>query len=131
MGREDIRSKRNDQQTQKESGSSNRSAALWMDLANLSVAAEQVQRRPFHGTNLAFPYSSMQKHLSVKTQRAGVVHINCQTGHLFWEEENLDPVVWQYAKKYLVQEGFLEQALGTLDPQPNYDADPLLDEILN
>jgi hypothetical protein len=73
----------------------------------------------------------MQKHLSVKTQSAGVVHINCQTGHLFWEEENLDPVVSQYAKKYLVQEGFVEQALGVLDPQPNYKADPLLDEILN
>jgi hypothetical protein len=47
----------------------------------------------------------MQKHLSVKTQRAGIVHINCQTGHLFWEEENLDPVVRQYAEKYLVEEG--------------------------
>ena len=72
----------------------------------------------------------MQKHLSVKTQRAGTVHINCQSGHLFWEEENLDPVVRQYAKKYLVQEGFLEQALGVLNPQPNYDADLFLDEIL-
>jgi len=61
----------------------------------------------------------MQKHLSVKTQRAGIVYINCQTGHMFWEEENLDPVVRQYAKKYLVQEGFLEQAIGALDPQIN------------
>ena len=59
----------------------------------------------------------MQKHLSVKTQRAGLVHINRQSGRLFWEEENLDPVVQQYAKKYLVQEGFVEQALGALEPQ--------------
>ena len=73
----------------------------------------------------------MQKHLSVKTHTAGMVHINCRTGHLFWEEEDLDPVVQQYAKKYLVQEGFVEQALGVLDPQPNYDADLFLDEILN
>jgi hypothetical protein len=61
----------------------------------------------------------MQKHLSVKTQRAGLVHINRQSGRLFWEEENLDPVVQQYAKKYLVQEGFVEQALGALEPQPD------------
>jgi hypothetical protein len=61
----------------------------------------------------------MQKHLSVKTQRAGLVHIHRQSGRLFWEEENLDPVVQQYAKKYLVQEGFVEQALGALEPQPD------------
>ena len=73
----------------------------------------------------------MQKYLSVKTQTAGMVHINRQTGHLFWEEENPDPVVRQYAKKYLVQEGFLEQALGVLNPQPSYDADLFLDEIAN
>jgi hypothetical protein len=53
----------------------------------------------------------MRKYLSVTTHRAGIVRINCQSGQLFWEEENLDPVVKQYAKKYLVQDGFLEQAL--------------------
>ena len=73
----------------------------------------------------------MQKHLSVKTQRAGIVYINCQTGHMFWEEENLDPVVRQYAKKYLVQEGFLEQAIGALDPQINESADLFLEDISN
>ena len=61
----------------------------------------------------------MQKYLSVKIREAGVVHINCQSGHMFWEEENLDPVVQQYARKYLVQEGFVEQALGALEPQPD------------
>ena len=71
----------------------------------------------------------MQEYLSVKTQMAGIVHINRQTGHMFWEEENLDPVIRQYAKKYLVQEGFLEQALGILNPQPSYGANPFLDEI--
>jgi hypothetical protein len=73
----------------------------------------------------------MQKHLFVKTQRAGIVYINCQTGHMFWEEENLDPVVRQYAKKYLVQEGFLEQAIGALDPQINESADLFLEDISN
>jgi hypothetical protein len=73
----------------------------------------------------------MQKYLSVKTQIAGMAHINRQSGNIFWEEEDLDPVVRQYAKKYLVQEGFLEQALGVLNPQPSYEADPFLDEISN
>jgi hypothetical protein len=80
---------------------------------------------------LAAKRNSMQKHLSVKTQRAGMVHINCQSGDMFWEEENLDPVTRQYAKKYLVEEGFLEKALGVLDPQPNYHAELFLDEILD
>ncbi len=72
----------------------------------------------------------MQKHLSVITHAAGIVHINRQNGHLFWEEENLDPVVKQYAKKYLVQEGFVEQALGVLNPETNESADLFLDDIL-
>jgi hypothetical protein len=73
----------------------------------------------------------MQKYLCVKIRKAGVVHINCQTGHMFWEEENLDPAWRESVKKYLVQEGFVELALGVLNPQPNYDADPFLDEITN
>ena len=72
----------------------------------------------------------MQKHLSVITHGAGMVHINCQSGHLFWEEENLDPVVKQYAKKYLLQEGFVEQALGVLDPQPLQGPNLVLDDNL-
>jgi len=73
----------------------------------------------------------MQTHLSVITHTAGIVHINRQTGHLFWEEENLDPVVKQYAKKYLWEEGFIELALGILDPQPNESSDLFLDDVLN
>jgi hypothetical protein len=81
--------------------------------------------------NLALQRNSMQTHLSVITHTAGIVHINRQTGHLFWEEENLDPVVRQYAKKYLLQEGFVEQALGVLDPEPHPVPDLFLDDILN
>jgi hypothetical protein len=44
-----------------------------------------------------------------------------------WEENNLDPVLRQYAKKYLVEEGFVEQAVGALDPEPNQSADLFLD----
>ena len=72
----------------------------------------------------------MQKYLSVKIRKAGVVHINCQNGHMFWEEENLDPVSRQYVKKYLVQEGFVELALGVLDPQPSDVASPFYDDDL-
>jgi hypothetical protein len=50
---------------------------------------------------------------------------------MFWEEENLDPVVKQYAKKYLVQEGFLEQALGVLNPAPHPGPALFLDDVLN
>jgi hypothetical protein len=73
----------------------------------------------------------MQKHLSVITHGVGIVHINRETGHMFWEEENLDPVVQQYAKKYLVQEGFIEQALGILDPEPHQVPDLFLYDVLN
>jgi hypothetical protein len=73
----------------------------------------------------------MQKHLSVMTHNAGIVHINRQSGDLFWEKENLDPVVKQYAKNYLWAEGFIELALGILDPQPNESSDLFLDDVLN
>ena len=73
----------------------------------------------------------MQKHLSVITDKAGIVYIDCQSGHLFWEEENLDPVLKQYTKNYLWAEGFIEQALGILDPQPNESSDLFLDDVLN
>jgi hypothetical protein len=73
----------------------------------------------------------MQKHLSVVTPVAGMVHINCQSGQLFWEEENLDPVVKQYAKNYLWAEGFIELALGILDPSPHPVPDLLLDDVLD
>lgn len=71
----------------------------------------------------------MQKHLSVVTQKAGIVYIGCQSGCLFWEEENLDPVVKQYAKNYLWEEGFMELALGILDPAPGQVPDLFLDDV--
>ena len=72
----------------------------------------------------------MQKNLVVMTQAAGIVRINRRTGRIFWEQKNLDPVLRQYAKKYLVEEGFVEQAIGALDPQPNESADLFLDDDL-
>ena len=73
----------------------------------------------------------MQKNLVVMTHAAGIVRINRRTGRILWEENNLDPVLMQYAKKYLVEEGFVEQAVGALDPEPNQSADLFLDDISN
>jgi hypothetical protein len=99
---------------------------------NLCAAiGQRVQGSLVPGTDLATSRNSMQKYLSVTIRKAGVVHINCESGHMFWEEDNLDPVSRQYVKKYLVQEGFVDLALGVLDPQPTYDADLFLDEISN
>jgi hypothetical protein len=71
----------------------------------------------------------MRKKLVVMTQAAGIVHINRKTGQILWEQRNLDPVLRQYAKKYLVEEGFIEQALGALDPQPSESGDLFLDDF--
>jgi hypothetical protein len=51
-----------------------------------------------------------------------------KTGVMFWEEEDLDPVLKQYAKKYIIDEGFLEQALGALEPLPERVIDSFLDD---
>jgi hypothetical protein len=58
----------------------------------------------------------MQKSFFVLTSATGIVQIDRQTGVMRWEQEDLDPVLKQYAKKYVVSEGFLEQALGVLEP---------------
>ena len=70
----------------------------------------------------------MQHYLSVSTDAAGVVHIDRQTGVMFWEKEDLDPVLKQYAKKYILDEGFLEQALGALETLPDRQIDAFFDD---
>jgi hypothetical protein len=72
----------------------------------------------------------MQHYLCVLTDPVGVVHIDRQTGVMFWEEEDLDPVLKQYAKKYIIDEGFLEQALGLLDPLPDREIDSFFDDAI-
>jgi hypothetical protein len=64
------------------------------------------------------PENLMQHYLSILTDVVGVVHIDRHTGVMFWEQEDLDPALKQYAKKYIIDEGFLEQALGALEPLP-------------
>ena len=69
----------------------------------------------------------MKHYFSVLTDAVGVVHIDRQTGGMFWEQEDLDPVLKQYAKKYIIDEGFLEQALGALEPLPDREIDSFID----
>jgi hypothetical protein len=68
------------------------------------------------------------QHYFVLTGAVGVVHIDRQTGVMFWEKEDLDPVLKQYAKKYIMDEGFLEQALGALEPLPDREIDSFFDD---
>jgi hypothetical protein len=60
---------------------------------------------------------------------AGIVHIDSVTGTTNFEERDVDPVLRQFAKRYLVCEGFIEQAIGALDPVPDQWVTMLLDNI--
>jgi hypothetical protein len=62
-------------------------------------------------------HTSMPKKYSIANHLAGTVHIDHTTGALSWDQNNLDPVIQSYVKKYLFDEGFIEEALGMLDPR--------------
>jgi len=72
----------------------------------------------------------MEKYLRVHTSMGGFVRIDPITGNLCWEREDLDPVKRQYAETYLAIEGFIEQAIGTLDPAPDKEVKAMLDSIV-
>ncbi len=74
------------------------------------------------------PPENLMQHYFVLTDAVGVVHIDRQTGVMSWEKEDLDPVLKQYAKKYILDEGFLEQALGALEPRPDREIDSFFDD---
>jgi hypothetical protein len=71
----------------------------------------------------------MQAKYSVAIHLVGTVHINRATGALSWDRENLDPVIKSYIKKYLFDEGFIEHALGMLDPAIDQEITALLDSL--
>jgi len=75
--------------------------------------------RKAFGTYLAdcASYTSMPKKYSIANHLAGTVHIDHATGALSWDQNDLDPVIQSYVKKYLFDEGFIEEALGMLDPR--------------
>jgi hypothetical protein len=68
----------------------------------------------------------MQENFSITNHLVGTVHIDQLTGALTWDQANLDPVTQKYVKRYLLDEGFIELALGALDPV----LDPELTELL-
>jgi hypothetical protein len=68
----------------------------------------------------------MQENYSIVHHLVGTVHIHQMTGALSWDRKNLDPVAQRYVKRYLFDEGFIEQALGMLDPA----LDPKVPEFL-
>jgi len=73
--------------------------------------------------------TSMQAKYSVAIHLVGIVQINHSTGALSWDKENLDPVIKSYIKKYLFDEGFVEHALGMLDPALDQEINALLDSL--
>jgi hypothetical protein len=80
--------------------------------------------------DLAAFFRPMEKYLRVHTFTAGFVHIELGTGNLAWGKNDLHPLMKKYAEKYLALEGFFEQAIGVLDPEPDKDVKTVLDNIL-
>ena len=68
----------------------------------------------------------MQENYSIVNHLIGIVQIDQITGALNWDQKNLDPVVQKYVKRYLFDEGFIEQALGALDPELDHEFGDLI-----
>ncbi len=73
----------------------------------------------------------MQEKYSFTHPLVGTVHIDPVTGALSWDQENLDLVVKRYVKRYLFEEGFIEQALGMLDPALDQQTTALLEGLMD
>jgi hypothetical protein len=71
----------------------------------------------------------MQAKYTVTNQWVGTVYIDHATGALSWDQTVADPVIKSYVKKYLFDEGFVEQALGILDPVINEEINTLLKSL--
>jgi hypothetical protein len=87
--------------------------------------------RKAFGTYLAHStsHTSMPKKYSITNHLAGTVHIDHATGALSWDQNDLDPVIQSYVKKYLFDEGFIEEALGMLDPRLDRQVIELLESL--
>ncbi|MBV8140981.1 MAG: hypothetical protein JO279_01590 [Verrucomicrobia bacterium] len=75
------------------------------------------------------PSNFMQAKYSVTIKWVGIVYIDHRTGALSWERQIADPVIKSYVKKYLCDEGFVEQALAILDPVINDEVKLLLKSV--
>jgi hypothetical protein len=82
-----------------------------------------------HQTCCVQIHTPMQENFSVTNHLAGTVHINRSTGALSWDHVNLDPVIRRYVKMYLFDEGFIEHALGMLDPGLDEEVTALLKSL--
>ena len=71
----------------------------------------------------------MREKYSIANHLAGTVHIDDVTGALTWDKSNLDPVSRSYVKKYLFDEGFIEEAIGMLDPRIDLEVTELLKSL--
>jgi len=71
----------------------------------------------------------MREKYSIANHLAGTVHIDSATGALSWDQNNLDPVIQRYVKRYLFDEGFIEEALGMLDPKLDREVTELLKSL--
>jgi hypothetical protein len=71
----------------------------------------------------------MRQKYSIANHLAGTVHIDYATGALSWDQNNLDPVIQRYVKRYLFDEGFIEEALGMLDPKLDCEVTELLKSL--
>ncbi len=71
----------------------------------------------------------MQEKYSIANHLAGTVHIDHATGALSWDRKDLDPVIQRYVKRYLFDEGFIEEALGMLDPRLDREVTELLKSL--
>jgi hypothetical protein len=68
----------------------------------------------------------MQEKYIVAHPLAGPIHIDHITGALGWNQATIDPLIKRYVKRYLFDEGFIEHALGMLDPAIDHETVLLL-----
>jgi len=73
----------------------------------------------------------MQEKYFVAHHLVGTVSIDPITGALSWSPGTVDPLIKRYVKAYLFDEGFIEHALGILDPAIDREIAALLKILLD
>ncbi len=71
----------------------------------------------------------MRSTILILTPAGGFVRIDCGNLSLIWEDNVTDQVVRQYTKKYLVDEGFFEEASSSLEHLPDLGTAELIEEL--
>jgi hypothetical protein len=73
----------------------------------------------------------MQGKYVVAHPLVGFIHIDYVTGALVWNQDTIDPLIKRYVKRYLFDEGFIEHALGMLDPAIDQETALLLKALMD